>query len=113
MVYKDYQKQLANQREFYKRNPHKARVSKKKREKEIQLYVRLAKEGKPCKDCGKSYPYYVMQFDHRERKLKECTPSKLCRKGWCDERIQKELDKCDIVCGNCHAERTYQQNMSL
>lgn len=60
---------------------------------------------KPCMDCGEKYPYYVMDFDHRENK--EFSLSNCVMKGHNKEKILKEISKCDLVCANCHRERTH------
>lgn len=60
----------------------------------------------PCFDCKKTYPYYVMDFDHRDagEKLFEISQHP---KGVTLEDIKSEIDKCDVVCANCHRERTF------
>lgn len=71
-------------------------------------FVREAKS-KPCTDCGIQYPYYVMQFDHcRGTKELQMDVRTVARTGL--ERLTAEIAKCDVVCANCHAERT--QNRS-
>jgi hypothetical protein len=67
-------------------------------------YVRQAK-AKPCMDCGIMYPYYVMDLDHREPFKKFRGVSNMMR--FPIEKIQAEIDKCDVVCANCHRERTW------
>lgn len=60
----------------------------------------------PCLDCGVTYPYYVMQFDHRPDEGKSITPAQLVNCGsW--KKTVDEIMKCDVVCSNCHAERTH------
>ncbi|HTU89718.1 MAG TPA: hypothetical protein VMF69_06445 [Gemmataceae bacterium] len=71
----------------------------------IRDLLRAAKV-KPCTDCGKSFPFYVMEFDHREGEKKSFNIA--------DHRVGKarliaEIAKCDVVCANCHRERTYQR----
>lgn len=71
--------------------------------------IRAAKDS-PCADCGVRYPYYVMQFDHRDPADKSFNIGQvgpMCSR----ERLFAELAKCDVVCGNCHAERTHQRRM--
>jgi hypothetical protein len=64
----------------------------------------------PCKDCGKSYNYYVMDFDHLEPTHKEYTISKMVQDGKCtDQELLDEIAKCEVVCANCHRERTHIQ----
>jgi len=66
-------------------------------------------KNKPCTDCGVQYPYYVMHFDHvPERGLKLFSLTKnQCNRSI--KSIDAEIAKCDLVCGNCHSERTHQR----
>ena len=59
----------------------------------------------PCMDCGVSYPPYVMDFDHRDPSLKTTNVSRMKTRSI--ELIQEEIAKCDVVCANCHRERTH------
>ena len=62
----------------------------------------------PCTDCGKTYPPYVMEFDHRDRKVKLKKVSSLVVFGsWA--KLVEEIKKCDLVCSNCHRIRTAKQ----
>ncbi len=66
-------------------------------------------KSRPCADCGVQYPYYVMDFDHREGETKIF---EMNRVGYVSMRALKlEIEKCDLVCANCHRERTYQRMM--
>jgi hypothetical protein len=56
---------------------------------------------KSCVDCGEA-DLLVLQFDHREPDQKKCDVS--CCKTIAS--MQKEAEKCDIVCSNCHTRRT-------
>lgn len=56
-------------------------------------------------DCGKFYPYYVMDLDHREGEVKILSVSKMDTYSW--EKVKAELKKCDLVCANCHRIRTF------
>lgn len=60
------------------------------------------KESTPCADCGKQYPHHVMDFDHRPGAEKLF---KVSDKRAKEQRIE-EAKKCDIVCSNCHRQRT-------
>jgi len=60
----------------------------------------------PCADCGVQYPPYVMQFDHvRGEKLFNIGTA--VAQGRSVKTIMTEVAKCDVVCANCHAERTW------
>jgi len=61
-------------------------------------------------DCGQSFHPVCMDFDHRERRDKgEPTVSALVSHSSAQERILAEIEKCDLVCANCHRLRTFNQ----
>ena len=82
---------------------------RRQRRAEIRNAINAAK-AEPCADCGMSYPYYVMQFDHLDDK--KFTISKYVRNGRSIEDVLAEIAKCDVVCANCHAERTYRRKLA-
>lgn len=92
------QKHYAANREAY---IERAKAQKQK----IREHLRAAKS-RPCMDCGVEYPYYVMQFDHVRRE-KVCDLSTAMQRGMAIERVQAEIEKCEVVCANCHAIRTW------
>ena len=65
----------------------------------------------PCADCGIQYPPHVMQFDHLDPDTKSFAIDATAM-GRRPEVIAAELAKCDLVCANCHAERTHQQRLA-
>lgn len=60
---------------------------------------------KPCIDCGIKYPCYVMDFDHIGTKTFNINNGKYAG----IKRIKEELKHCEVVCSNCHRERTYKR----
>lgn len=69
-------------------------------------YINLQKQ-KPCMDCKGTFPPCAMEFDHRDRTKKYDAVGNLASSHWSLEKIQTEIDKCDLVCSNCHRIRTY------
>lgn len=76
-----------------------------KQKTRIREAIKLLKDV-PCMDCGKKYPSYVMDFDHRDPDTKEFGIS-TGRSGRGLKRVLEEIAKCDIVCANCHRIRTH------
>ena len=57
--------------------------------------------GNSCVRCGNSYEYPAMQFHHRDPSTKEMGWNKMRLGSW--KSITRELNKCDLICANCHA----------
>lgn len=106
MPYKDPIKQKQAQHESYVRNKEKVRLASKEARERRRAIIDSIKESSPCMDCGRYYPGYVMEFDHRDSSTKIDTVATLFLKASMD-RILAEIAKCDLVCANCHRERTY------
>src|SRR5687767_2079081 len=98
MPYKDPAKQKAAQAEWFQKNKEKQYERNRHSERTMAKYLREQKE-KPCADCGESYPYYVMQFDHiGTDKVMEV--GKLARQASM-ATVVAEVAKCEVVCANC------------
>lgn len=98
---------------YYKSNPNeKTRLRGRRKEfvREFQELLKKEKD-KPCMDCGKKYPYYVMDFDHRDPADKVGTIA-LNGNWWSLEQVRVEIEKCDVVCSNCHRERTHKHRLT-
>jgi hypothetical protein len=66
------------------------------------------KAGRPCTDCGRIYAPQVMQWDHLPGNLKLGNISTNLR-GRSRQQILDEIAKCELVCANCHAIRTFKR----
>lgn len=95
-------------KDYYKQPKERSRLDKAKEliREVIRNELRYAKN-KPCMDCGQSYPYYVMDFDHRDPSKKLFNLADSVTNGKSLKEIREEIAKCDIVCSNCHRIRTY------
>ena len=74
----------------------------KKYQNKVSAFV-MEQKSKPCVDCGIKYPYYVMDFDHvKGEKVGNIGSMK-------SSLLQAKLEiaKCEVVCSNCHRERTH------
>jgi len=72
------------------------------RVKEVKLKM-ISYKGNQCEDCElkleKSH-YSVFEFHHLEPKQKDPNFDKIKYQSW--DKITNELDKCAILCANCH-----------
>jgi len=62
----------------------------------------------PCVDCGNSNPI-VLEFDHRNPNDKSYNICDLTFNASNIDLLKIEIDKCDVVCSNCHKIRTAKQ----
>ena len=74
-----------------------ANTRKLRNEKKIKAIEYL---GGKCMKCGGEFQPCVFDFHHRNPAEKEHKIGTLCSRSW--ENIVKELDKCDLLCANCH-----------
>ena len=74
----------------------------KKRRKKIR-HMSIDYKGGKCEICGYNRCPEAMEFHHMDHKEKEFGISdKGYTRSW--ERIRSELDKCILLCANCHRE---------
>lgn len=104
----DPRAKLVRRKHYYK-NKQKYLEQKEKR-KQLAKDLIIELKSVPCADCGQTYPPYVMDFDHQEDK--EFIIALAPTKGYSLERIRREVEKCEIVCSNCHRIRTFNRDNS-
>jgi len=73
--------------------------------------LRKIKEDSGCVDCGEKYPHFVLHFDHLPEYEKIDVVSNMARRySWA--KAIEEMEKCEIVCANCHNIRTWNRKNS-
>jgi transcription elongation factor Elf1 len=75
-------------------------VMKSQRRKKMTV---VEKFGGKCCICGYDKCINALEFHHLDKKLKEEKPSYIIMR-WSWEKVKKELEKCILVCSNCHKE---------
>ena len=105
MPYKDKEKQKTFQAAHYQANKTLCAERKRTTRKKYRDYGNGIKTNKPCADCGQSYHFSQMQFDHvKGDKIDGISVLVRCRNL---QAIKDEIEKCELVCANCHALRTW------
>ena len=93
-------------REHYMRN--KARYIEKAKQRtqrvlsERMVFIVAFLREHPCVDCGENDPL-VLEFDHQRDKEFDIALG-LREKNW--DAVLAEIEKCEVVCANCHRRRT-------
>lgn len=99
-------------RRWYEKNKakHKADVvqnTARYRKEKADLYRRL--KSRPCAECGVTFHPAVMDFDH-VRGEKVADVAEAYRRLFSPQRFMAEIQKCDLVCANCHRLRTFRRS---
>lgn len=77
------------------------------RSRALRLEVNQFKTSNGCTDCGFNSHASALQFDHRNPEEKLYVIGTMI---WSKptELVWQEIAKCDVRCGNCHAEKTHE-----
>jgi hypothetical protein len=120
MPHKNPEERKQYLRDYYFRNKEKYRgktvnkeralVSKKKNIARNRIYVQEYKTTHPCADCDLFFHPWVMEFDHLDSDVKSFGLGSGVGDGYSLQRLQKEMDKCELVCANCHRMRTWKRS---
>ena len=87
----------AKREDYYARN--------KRRMQEVMDYIDNLKSVTPCVDCGNLFKSKITDFHHKNGN-KYRIVSEMRRKTTLPI-ILREIEKCELLCSNCHRERTF------
>src|SRR2546423_6568613 len=87
-------------------------AQKRRRHAELVAWHRTLKSATPCVDCGGIFHPAAMTWDHLPGANKVGDVSSLVQRH--NRRaILEEIAKCELVCANCHAVRTFQRRRDV
>lgn len=75
-----------------------------RQKQELKRKLVKIKQTSGCVDCAENN-HIVLDFDHI--KDKKYNISRMVHDGFSWKAILKEIQKCEVVCANCHRIRTY------
>jgi len=93
-----------NNFEKYREKSTKNNKIYKKRNKEYALSLKLSLK---CKICGEDHPA-CLDFHHRDSDDKEYNISIISNSSCSIKKLKKEIEKCDVLCSNCHRKLHYE-----
>lgn len=102
--WKEYQRTYHRMWHQRHREKRLARIYERKRA--IHDYVQNIKSQLHCVDCGQRHPA-TLQFHHLNSEDKVFNISDAAQRGTSLDRIKKEMQKCIVLCANCHLIRHY------
>jgi hypothetical protein len=115
MPYSNSADRLAAGRRHYDRHTEdvkdRARLVRRAARARNRDFVTQYKTDKPCADCAVVYPPYVMRLDDHGIDV-DGTVATLAHVPASLQRLQAAIDKYEIVCANCHAERAHRREVA-
>lgn len=81
---------------------------KQREDKRSRKIKAIAYLGGKCNKCQGIFHPAVYEFHHLDPTTKERDPSKMLSLKW--ERVTTELDKCILLCANCHRLTHHESN---
>ncbi|HEX2084513.1 MAG TPA: hypothetical protein VHF89_02440 [Solirubrobacteraceae bacterium] len=85
--------------------PRRREQKRRKHAGTLERYWAL-KESRPCADCGRYFHHAAMSFDHLSGSENAGDVAAMVRKP-SRRTLLAEMAKCELVCANCHAVRTF------
>lgn len=90
-------------KQWYQRNRERRLQKRRQYSEELKRWLNIYKSKLRCILCGESHPACI-QFHHRNREEKSFGIGGIVRKTYVSiKRLEEELSKCEVLCGNCHA----------
>lgn len=107
MAFKDDEERRAYFRQYNKGwyQRHRKRLLEKRRQhnEEMRKWLQQYKGQLHCVKCGESHPA-CLQFHHRYKEEKRFTIGGIVGRTHTSlKRLEEEISKCEVLCGNCHA----------
>lgn len=115
MPHKDPEKSKAYRSKYmrevwYPKNKEKHIGYVRRNKERVAAFIENYKRQRSCMDCGfsgKEFPY-VLDFDHLcEGAAKKFNVGSWSRSVLSIRAIEQEMEKCELVCANCHRIRTF------
>tara|TARA_R100000458_G_C8061186_1_gene104040 strand:+ start:199 stop:552 length:354 start_codon:yes stop_codon:yes gene_type:complete len=82
---------------------------RKRTEKKKEFVIRVKRMLGGCIRCGYNKSPHALQFDHLDKSLKKDSISNMVHKGGSIKTLKPEIRKCQLLCANCHAIKTYEE----
>lgn len=85
----------------YQANEKHGRTNRAEQRKQRQRWFDSYRSTLKCIQCGFNHPG-ALQFHHRDREIKLYNISELVSRAYAIDTILTEIEKCDVLCANCH-----------
>lgn len=95
-------KNLTPHQRHYRRNKEKVKEWVSNQKEEYKTNFIEYKKTLECEECGENHPA-CLDFHHIEDKNENI--STLVKRGHSMKKIREEIEKCEVLCANCHRKK--------
>lgn len=97
------------QRDWHQRHKLKRIASMHERRERLREFYKQIKRNSACAQCGENHPA-TLQFHHCNPAEKDFNLAEILKDGYGLEKIKREIEKCIVLCANCHAKYHYEND---
>ena len=108
MPHKDRNKRVEYGKTWYQAHKSEVMARSKKRQLDIREWYRAYKSTLFCADCGEDHPA-CLQFHHKNKEEKSFNVADVAGSASSIKALIREINKCDVLCTNCHAKRHWRE----
>ena len=116
MPFKDPEVRRARQaiysKTYYEKNKSEVITKINARKKVARAWFKAYKSDLVCKICKEDHPA-ALDFHHKNPKKTDKKVNELVSDGHTKHRIQAEIDKCEVLCANCHRKHHHEERKNL
>lgn len=98
------ERRRARARKHYALYPERNNARSRGHQHAKRAFLRAYKLERGCVDCGYAGHPAALEFDHLPGSKKVAAVGSMVSRSWAV--IYAEIEKCEVVCANCHAVRT-------
>ena len=109
MPFKNKEYQREYRIKWYNKHKQSEVAHVRRRKKEIRKWLDNYKKTLKCSNCDENHPA-ALEFHHISKKDKENAITNMVYNGNSIEKIKKEIEKCRVLCSNCHKKLHYKNS---
>ncbi|SDF28828.1 homing endonuclease associated repeat-containing protein [Halorientalis regularis] len=100
--------ELSQDQRWHYRNRERNTARSLQRRRRLRLWVNEQTRERGCRECGEDDPA-CLDLHHRKPVEKEMEISTMVTSGYGKDRLRSEIEKCDVLCANCHRKEHYER----
>jgi hypothetical protein len=99
--------ELSGHQRWYRKNRERQQGKKRRRRRMLRAWLyEYKREECACRRCGEQHPG-CLDFHHVDEAEKTDSVAELVNQGFAKDAIRAEIDKCEVLCANCHRKEHY------